>query len=70
MLLSGLLDLYERSEDYAKRRHPGTGNPTGSALGKCAAQMQLLRFPALSNPEPMSARAIMGFEEGDDVEQR
>jgi hypothetical protein len=32
--------------------------------------MQLLRHPALSNPEPMSARAIMGFEEGDDVERR
>lgn len=70
MLLEGLLDLYERSDEYEKRRRPGTGNPTGSALGKCAAAMQLLRYPALSNPEPMSARAIMGFEEGEDVERR
>lgn len=70
MLLEGLLDLYEKSDEYEKRRHPGTGNPTGSALGKCAAQMQLLRFPAHSHPEPLTARAIMGFEEGDDVERR
>ena len=70
MLLDKLLDLYEQSDEYAKRRHPGTGNPTGSALGKCAAALQLLRWPAISNPEPLSARAIMGFEEGDDVERR
>ncbi len=70
MLLEGLLDLYEKSEEYEKRRRPATGNPTGSALGKCAAQLQLHRWPALSSPESMSARAIMGFEEGDDVERR
>lgn len=70
MLLEGLLDLYEKSDEYAKRRAPGTGNPTGSALGKCAAALQLLRWPAHSNPESLSARAVMGFEEGDDVEAR
>ncbi len=47
----------------------GTGNPTASAAGKCAAQMQMLRFPKLSKPEYIRPRAIMTFQNGDLIEE-
>lgn len=52
----------------AKKARIGTGNPTGSAAGKCCAQLQMLRFPSLTHPEYIRPRAIMTFENGDLLE--
>lgn len=68
MILRGILDHYATDQALQKRARPGTGLPTGSSFGKCTAQMQMLRHPELSNPEPTRARGVMTFENGDLVE--
>ena len=65
MILDRVLGLYETEPDLVRRRQPGRGNPTASAAGSCAAQMQMLRFPNLTRPEIRSARAAWVFEDGD-----
>ena len=65
MILDKVLSLYESPE---KERRPSSGNPTGSAFGKCAAQLALHRYPDISKPEGFRVRTIMLFEEGDRVE--
>jgi hypothetical protein len=47
----------------------GTGNPTGSAFGKCSAQMQMLRDPDASKPQYVRPRGLMTFENGDLIEE-
>lgn len=69
IILEKILDHYESDDKEMKRRRkPGSGNPTGSAFGKCAAQMVLHRYPLLGKPEEYRARTLMTFEEGDRVE--
>lgn len=69
MLLTRVLDHYESDDkEMKRRRQPGSGNPTGSAFGKCAAQMVLLRYKAFGKPEEYRARAVINFEEGDRIE--
>lgn len=63
MILGAIRKLYEGDGS-----RPSTGNPTGSRFGTCAAQLQLLRFPELSAPEPPSARRRINFEAGDRIE--
>lgn len=48
----------------------GSGNPTGSAVGKCTAQLQQLRYAEKMDlkPEPFSMRSKMVMETGDLVE--
>lgn len=48
-----------------KRRQPSKGNPTASAAGACAAQLQMLRVPHLTRPEVRPVRAAWTFEDGD-----
>mgnify|MGYP001572486249 CR=1 FL=1 len=64
MILDAIRELYE---DDAKD-HIGRGNPTGSRWGACAAQSQLLRYPAVGKPEPPRPRQRMTWEMGDRVE--
>ncbi|MGH7751412.1 MAG: hypothetical protein ACREN5_01235, partial [Gemmatimonadales bacterium] len=45
-----------------------TGNPTGSQWGRCAARLQMLRFPERSHPERLPMRARMVLEMGNLVE--
>lgn len=56
-----------RLEAEAEKRGPGKGNPTGSALGHCAAQMQHLIYRDLTAPEPLQSRSIATFDFGDMV---
>lgn len=63
MIVSKIRALYE-AEDKPQR-----GNPTGSRFGKCVAQMQLLRFPEIGQPEPFPVRSKITMEEGDRVEE-
>jgi hypothetical protein len=64
-IVGAIHDWYEASP---RRKKPSTGWPTGSRLGTCAAQLQLLRFPLISKPEPFRARALRVFEQGDRIE--
>lgn len=59
-----IVGAIRRLYDLTHRRKPSTGYPTGSRLGTCAAQLQMLRFPELTNPEPTPVRTVMGFDEG------
>ena len=65
MILDRVLKLYDTEPDLLKRRRPGSGNPTASAVGGCLAAMEQLRFPALSHPEMRPIRAAWVFEDGD-----
>lgn len=65
MILERVLRLYDSEADLVKRRAPGRGNPTASQAGACAAQLQMLRFPELTHPEPRPIRAAWVFEDGD-----
>jgi hypothetical protein len=70
VILEKVLDYYESDDvDMKKRRKPGSGNPTGSAFGKCAAQMVLHRYKEIGKPEEYRARTVMTFEEGDRIEE-
>jgi hypothetical protein len=53
--------------EAAKRRQ--TGNPTGSHLGACTAQLQQFLFPALTKPEPWQPRGAAVTEQGRWLEQ-
>lgn len=46
-----------------------SANPTGSRLGACTAQLQMLAFPRLSKPEPWQPRGAAVTEEGRVLEQ-
>jgi hypothetical protein len=46
----------------------GSGNPSGSAVGKCTAQLQMLRYPDISKPESYPLRSKMVMEGGDLLE--
>lgn len=61
MLIEKISALYQAKAE--KRQQ--TGNPTGSRLGSCCAQMEFLAYPEKSRPEPFQPRAIMVFEDGD-----
>ena len=63
-----LVQAIREHYDNHPRRKVGTGLPTGSKLGTCAAQMQFLRFPDRSRPEPPQGRAVRTWEQGDRVE--
>lgn len=65
MILEKVVHLYDTELDLLKRRQPGKGNPTASQAGTCAAQLQMLRFPALTNPVMRPARTAWVFEDGD-----
>mgnify|MGYP001616509261 FL=1 len=65
MLLDKVLRLYDTEPDLVKRRQPSKGNPTASAAGACAAQLQMLRVPHLTHPEIRPIRAAWTFEDGD-----
>ena len=65
MLLTAIVAKYQAEAD---RRGVPRGNPTGSRFGTCAAAMQQLLYPERTHPEGYPARAIMRFEEGDQVE--
>lgn len=58
MIVDALREYYDGKA--AKRKQ--TGWPTGSRFGTCTAQLQLLRYPDLSKPEPFIARRLIGFE--------
>jgi len=60
--------IHEYYENHPRRLKPPTGWPTGSRLGTCAAQLQLLRVPELSKPEPYQGRTLRVFENGDRIE--
>ena len=60
--------IHEWYEQSPRRQKPPTGWPTGSRLGTCAAQLQLLRIPDVSKPEPFRSRALRMFEQGDRIE--
>src|SRR3990167_2297957 len=60
--------IHEYYENHPRRLKPPTGWPTGSRLGTCAAQLQLLRIPDVSKPEPFRSRALRMFEQGDRIE--
>lgn len=64
-IVGAIRALYE----FSDRRKPSTGYPTGSRLGTCAAQLQMLRYPDLSTPERTPVRTVMGFDEGHRTEQ-
>lgn len=64
MILSRIRERYLEEESKVPK-----GNPTGSRFGKCAAQLQQLLYPGLTNPEPFPPRAKMGLEEGLRIEQ-
>ena len=65
-LVRAIHDFYERE---AATRRPPTGWPTGSRLGTCCAQLQWLRIPDKSHPEPLRGRALRVFERGNRAEQ-
>jgi hypothetical protein len=65
MILEAILRKYEEDPVLVKRRQPGRGNPTASQAGTCAAQLQMLRFPAWTHPEMRSVRSAWVFEDGD-----
>lgn len=69
MILQGILKYYATDPAMVKRAKPGTGNPTGSAFGKCSYQLQALRYPALSKPTGTRPRGLMVFENGDLLEK-
>lgn len=69
MIIKGILKFYETDPAMVKRARPGTGNPTGSAFGKCTYQLQALRYPNLSKPTTTRARGLMVFENGDLLEK-
>lgn len=69
MILRGILSRYETDPAMVKRARPGTGNPTGSAFGKCTAQLQALRYPEISKPTGTRPRGLMTFENGDMIEK-
>jgi hypothetical protein len=54
--------------EIAQKARLGPGNPTGSAWGKCSAQMEMLRYKDLTKPEYIKPRGIMTFENGDATE--
>src|SRR5574341_356995 len=60
--------IHRYYENHPRRLKPPTGWPTGSRLGTCCAQLQLLRVPELSKPEPFRGRALRVFENGDRIE--
>ena len=65
MILDRVIALYESEPDLLKRREPGRGNPTASQAGACAAQLEMLRFPAWTHPERRAIRTAWVFEDGD-----
>ena len=65
MLLDKVLALYDTEADLVKRRQPAKGNPTASAAGNCAAQLQMLRVPHLTRPQVRPIRTAWTFEDGD-----
>lgn len=62
-----ILDKIRARYDAAPARLQ-TGNPTGSQWGRCAARLQMLRFPERSHPERLPMRARMVMEMGHLVE--
>ena len=64
MIVEKISGLYEHDE----RRKASTGYPTGSRLGTCAAQLAMLRYPALTKPEVPQPRQIMTWDEGNRTE--
>lgn len=64
-IVDAIRELYAVSD----RRRPSTGYPTGSRLGTCAAQLQMLRFPDVSKPETTPVRTVMGWDEGHRTEE-
>ena len=65
MIIEKIVNLYETDADLLKRRAPGKGNPTASSAGRCLAQQQMLRVPALTHPELRPIRTAWVFEDGD-----
>jgi hypothetical protein len=62
MIVEAIRELYVQK---AQRRGAPSGNPTGSRLGKCVAQLQLLGWPSVGKPEPYQPRNLMAMEAGD-----
>src|SRR3990167_418903 len=60
--------IHEYYEHHPRRTKPPTGWPTGSRLGTCAAQLQQLRYGDRYPAEPVGARALRVFEQGDRIE--
>jgi hypothetical protein len=65
MIVEKILDRYTQR---AQARRRARGNPTGSAFGTCAAQLQFLRYPDAATPEPISPRGLLVLEGGDEIE--
>lgn len=65
MIIDAVIRRYGTDPNLLKRRGPGKGNPTASQAGACAAQLQMLRFPAWTHPEIRSIRSAWVFEDGD-----
>ena len=64
MILSRILSMYESEPDLLRLRRAATGNPTASAVGNCLAQLTMLRFPKLTNPEMRPIRTAWVFQDG------
>ena len=64
-----VVDAIRKLYEVSDRRKPSTGYPTGSRLGTCTAQLQMLRFPEISTPEIAPIRTVMGWDEGHRTEQ-
>lgn len=60
--------ILTRYTTRARERRPQSGLPTGSAFGTCAAQLEMLRHPRFSQPEPLTARRLMVLEDGNERE--
>jgi hypothetical protein len=54
--------------ERAAKRGTAKGNPTGSQLGTCCAQLQQLVWRDRTKPELLQPRAVMTFEMGDEIE--
>lgn len=64
-----IVDAIRKLYEHSARRKPSTGYPTGSRLGTCAAQLQMLRFPEVSHPEITPIRTVMSWDEGKRTEE-
>lgn len=64
-LVNKIRDLYEQNP----RRKVSTGLPTGSRLGTCAAQLQMLRYPQRYPAELPRPRMLMTWDQGNRIEK-